>query len=244
MRKENFNIAVYIYMENVCGIDFSLEEIMKSFTKSDQDNLNFIFAIKAAYGDQSKMPSKFKKSVIDHNFNIIDTPHISRCKNRADLLMSLDAFETLYLNTPEIDRYCFMTSDSDFTVIGDRLRKFGREVWLACRKSDKDRIILSKAFDNMIFLEDYKSDEIKVKKKQVNIIESLFVEALGYINPSKLPVNVSVINDRMKGLDPSFDISKTEYKRFNRLVEEMIDKKHVKINFGKRSNRLLEINVT
>ncbi|WP_166368362.1 NYN domain-containing protein [Psychromonas sp. SA13A] len=243
MRKENFNIAVYIDMENVCGIDFSLEEIMKSFTKSDQDNLNFIFAIKSAYGEQSKMPAKFKKSVVDHNFNIIDTPHISKSKNRADLLMSLDAFETLYLNTPEIDRYCFMTSDSDFTVIGDRLRKFGREVWLACRRSDKDRVILSKAFDNMIFLEDYKFDEIKVKRKKVNVIESLFVEALGYINHSKLPVNVSVINDRMKSLDPSFDVSKTEYKRFNRLVETMIEQNCIKVDFGKRANRLLEINI-
>ncbi|WP_063669853.1 NYN domain-containing protein [Aliivibrio fischeri] len=213
MKKENFYIAVYIDMENVCGIDFSLESIMKSCMKSENDDFNFIFAIKAAYGNQSSMPKAFKKSVVEHNFNIIDTPHISAQKNRADLLMSLDAFETLYLDTPRIDRYCFMTSDSDFTVIGDRLRKFGREVWLACRTAD-------------------------------NPIESLFIEALSYVNINKLPMNVSVINDRMKMLDPSFDVSKTPYRRFNNLVEAMQQNGHLKVEFDIRSNRVIEVNIT
>ncbi len=240
MKKENFNIAVYVDMENVCGIDFSLENIMKSLMKSDGENVNYIFAIKSAYGDQLSMNKAFKKSVVEHNFNIIDTPHIANQKNRADLLMSLDAFETLYLNTPRIDRYCFMTSDSDFTVIGDRLRKFGREVWLACRKADKDRVILSKSFDNMLFLEDYA--EITALKL-ADPVEALFAEALGYLDASKLPMNVSVVNDRMKQLDPSFDISKTSYKRFNNLVEKMQSKGYVQYAFDNRSNRITEINV-
>ncbi|TGA68222.1 NYN domain-containing protein [Aliivibrio fischeri] len=241
MKKENFYIAVYIDMENVCGIDFSLESIMKSCMKSENDDFNFIFAIKAAYGNQSSMPKAFKKSVVEHNFNIIDTPHISAQKNRADLLMSLDAFETLYLDTPRIDRYCFMTSDSDFTVIGDRLRKFGREVWLACRTADKDRVILSKAFDNMLLLEDYAEN---APKSSDNPIESLFIEALSYVNVNKLPMNVSVINDRMKMLDPSFDVSKTPYRRFNNLVEAMQQNGHLKVEFDIRSNRVIEVNIT
>ncbi|EPM6098553.1 NYN domain-containing protein, partial [Vibrio vulnificus] len=240
MKKENFNIAVYIDMENVCGIDFSLENIMKSLMKSDGENVNYIFAIKSAYGNQLTMNKVFKKSVVEHNFNIIDTPHIANQKNRADLLMSLDAFETLYLDTPKIDRYCFMTSDSDFTVIGDRLRKFGREVWLACRKADKDRVILSKSFDNMLFLEDYAET---TTKKLADPVEALFAEALGYIDVGKLPMNVSVVNDRMKQLDPSFDVSKTSYKRFNNLVERMQSKGYVQYKFDNRSNRITEINV-
>jgi uncharacterized LabA/DUF88 family protein len=154
MKKQMFNIAVYVDMENVASIDFSLEDLMGALLRADDDH-NCVFVIKAAYGNQNNGKKTLKEQLIDHNFTLIDTPKIGTEKNRADLFISLDAFETLYLGNPNIDRYCFLTSDSDFTVIGDRLRKFGKEVWLVCRRKDKDRAILAKAFDTLLFLEDF-----------------------------------------------------------------------------------------
>ncbi len=92
----------------------------------------------------------------------------------------------------------------------------------------------------MLFLEDYA--EITALKL-ADPVEALFAEALGYLDASKLPMNVSVVNDRMKQLDPSFDISKTSYKRFNNLVEKMQSKGYVQYAFDNRSNRITEINV-
>lgn len=225
-------------MENVSSSDFILEDLMNALLSTD-DGLNCIFAIKSAYGNQSISKKTLKEQIINHNFTILDTPKIGTEKNRADLFISMDAFETLYLGNPQIDRYCFLTSDSDFTVIGDRLRKFGKEVWLVCKRKDKDRAILAKSFDNLLFLEDFShKNSIKIE----NEIERLFVAAIKNINRDKLPNNVSIANSGMKVLDPSFDISKTEYKVFMNLIREMGTKGYIKYDIlSSGLNRLTEI---
>lgn len=238
MKKLNFNMAVYIDMENVSSSEFVLEDVMNALLSSDSE-LNCIFAIKSAYGNQAIAKKKLKEQIINHNFTIIDTPKIGIEKNRADLYISLDAFETLYLGNPDIDRYCFLTSDSDFTVIGDRLRKFGKEVWLVCKRKDRDRAILAKSFDNLLFLEDFSiGNAVKVD----NEIERLFVTAIKNVNRDKLPSNVSVLNSGMKTLDPSFDISKTEYKVFMNLIREMGEKNYIKYQtLPTGLNQLIEV---
>ena len=225
-------------MENVSSSDFILEDLMNALLSTD-DGLNCIFAIKSAYGNQSISKKTLKEQIINHNFTILDTPKIGTEKNRADLFISMDAFETLYLGNPQIDRYCFLTSDSDFTVIGDRLRKFGKEVWLVWKRKDKDRAILAKSFDNLLFLEDFShKNSIKID----NEIERLFVAAIKNINRDKLPNNVSIANSGMKVLDPSFDISKTEYKVFMNLIREMGNKGYIKYEILPSGlNRLTEI---
>lgn len=238
MKKQMFNIAVYVDMENVASIDFSLEELMSALLRAD-DDYNCIFVIKAAYGNQNNGKKALKEQLIDHNFTLIDTPKIGAEKNRADLFISLDAFETLYLGNPNIDRYCFFTSDSDFTVIGDRLRKFGKEVWLVCRRKDKDRAILAKAFDTLLFLEDFSQTQIKTFR---DAIEGLFVKALRNIDPDRLPLNVSIVNGKMKELDPSFDVSRTDYKNFMPLVKEMAKRGHIRfITSQTGENRITDI---
>ncbi|ABF10223.1 NYN domain-containing protein [Cupriavidus metallidurans] len=238
MKKQVLNIAVYVDMENVASIDFALEDLMSALLLAEDDH-NCIFVIKAAYGSQGNAKKALKEQLIDHNFTLIDTPKIGVEKNRADLCISLDAFETLYLGNPRIDRYCFLTSDSDFTVIGDRLRKYGKEVWLACRRKDKDRAILAKAFDTMLFLEDFAQAKIRTFD---DAIENLFVKALRNIERSKLPVNVSTANNKMKELDPSFDVSRTIYKNFMPLVKEMASRGHLRfITSPGGENRITDI---
>ncbi len=238
MRKTSFKIAVYVDMENIASSEFSLEELMNGLMKADEDQ-HCTFVIKVAYGNQNSAKKTLKEQLIDHNFTLIDTPKISVGKNRADLMISLDAFETLYLATPEIDRYCFFTSDSDFTIIGDRLRKFGKEVWLVCKQKDKDRAILSKSFDTLLFLEDFHTPR---KLKFSDKTEELFVKAVRNINRSKLPVNVSAAYGKMKEIDPSFDISKTEFKNFMPLIKVMAERGHIKFTTSSHGeNKLTDI---
>ncbi len=155
------------------------------------------------------------------------------------MLLSLDAFESLHLDNPRVDRYCFMTTDSDFTVIADKLRKFGREVWLVCKKSDKDRAIIAKSFDNLLFVEDF------LPKKDISVVgnlDKLFISAVRNMNQSKLPSNVSIANDRMKALDPSFQVNNTEFKTFMNFINHMEQKGYVKLeSLPTGENRITEI---
>ena len=225
-------------MENIAASSFQLEDVMNSFLSAD-DEYNCIFTIKSAYGNQTTAKKSLKTQILEHNFNIIDTPKIGKEKNRADLLLSLDAFESLYLDNPKVDRYCFMTTDSDFTVIADKLRKFGREVWLVCKKADKDRAIIAKSFDNLLFVEDFQS---KPEIAEIGNLDKLFINAVKNMNQSKLPSNVSIANDKMKALDPSFQVNQTEFKTFMRLINHMEDKGYVKLEcLSTGENRITEI---
>lgn len=225
-------------MENIAASDFQLEGVMNSFLSAD-DEYNCIFTIKSAYGNQATAKKTLKTQILEHNFNIIDTPKIGKEKNRADLLLSLDAFESLYLDNPKVDRYCFMTTDSDFTVIADKLRKFGREVWLVCKKADRDRAIITKSFDNLLFVEDFQS---KPEIAEIGNLDKLFINAVRNMNQSKLPSNVSIANDKMKALDPSFHVNQTEFKTFMKFINHMAEKGYVKLEcLSTGENRITEI---
>lgn len=51
MKKQMYNIAVYVDMENVASTEFALEDLMSALLRADDDH-NCIFVIKAAYGNQ------------------------------------------------------------------------------------------------------------------------------------------------------------------------------------------------
>lgn len=62
------------------------------------------------------------------------------------------------------------------------------------------------------------------------------------MNQSKLPNNVSVANDKMKAIDPSFRVTNTEYKTFMKLIKDMEKKGHIKSEtLATGENRIVEI---
>jgi uncharacterized LabA/DUF88 family protein len=256
-----FFLAIFIDLENVADSEFNLDDLIKALILEDEhsqqgngSDKSFVFAIKEAYGSMNSIPKSLKTQLTEHNFSLHDTPHIARKKNRSDLFISIDAFETLYLNSPSIDRYIFLTSDSDFTVISDKLRKFGKEVWLVCRKADEARKLLATACDKLLFLEDYQLENKKIKKGQKKIVDvsendiaatELFKEILKTLDLDKLPCNLSVISDRMKRIDPGFDIKRTSFKRFIKLAQQFKDQGIVKIEIaGRGLSRLVDVDVS
>ena len=74
-------------------------------------------------------------------------------KNRADLILTVEAFESLYQKSPDIDLYVFITSDTDFTVIMDKLRKYGKNVWLVTKESEKDKELFTSSSDKILVIE-------------------------------------------------------------------------------------------
>ncbi|BAU66706.1 hypothetical protein STA3757_41110 [Stanieria sp. NIES-3757] len=223
-------VAIYIDLENIPCSKFQLKALIKQLElESNEGNYSAIkpvFSIKRAYGLLDSVNTDFKKQLSELGFYMIHTIRIGEKKNRADLFISIDAFESLYLNNPNINRYIFLTSDSDFTVIGEKLRTYGKDVWLVCRKQDRERAILSNAFDKLLYLEDYyESEQNSLQKRDKSdeqendeLAKKAFIEVLKTIDPDKLPCNISVIHDRMKLSDPGLDMRNTSFKSFKTLV--------------------------
>ncbi|MBW1615954.1 MAG: NYN domain-containing protein, partial [Deltaproteobacteria bacterium] len=159
-------IAVYIDLENVSGIldlDTMLQDIILEENKEDSEE--YIFAVKFACGHTHAI-SKAREQLTDYNFEIREAPHVTGKKNRADLIISLDAFEKLYLEKPSIDRFVFVTRDSDFSVIMDILRKHGKEVWLITQEGDEQRAIFMNCTDNIIVIPHTKAAQLAKKRDE------------------------------------------------------------------------------
>jgi uncharacterized LabA/DUF88 family protein len=237
-------IAVYIDLENVAGIlhlDKMLQDIILEEDKEAPEE--YVFAVKFACGNTNSI-AKLREQLIDHNFDIREAPHVSGKKNRADLIISLDAFEKLYLDKPSIDRFVFVTSDSDFSVIMDILRKYGKEVWLIAKEGDAQRPIFTNCTDNIIALsrprkpvpkKEMKDSKIKEgiqktsekthqkededEKAKDDIADGLFKKVLISLDPSEEHM-LNVIANKMRQLDKSFKIKNTTYKKMTTLAKE------------------------
>jgi uncharacterized LabA/DUF88 family protein len=237
-------IAVYIDLENVAGIlhlDNMLQDIILEEDKEAPEE--YVFAVKFACGNTNSI-SKLRGQLINHNFDIREAPHVSGKKNRADLIISLDAFEKLFLDKPSIDRFVFVTSDSDFSVIMDLLRKYGKEVWLITKEGDAQRPIFTNCTDNIIALSGpqktisrkekpdtkLKEDIHKIGEKapqkekedesaKDNIAEELFKKVLISLDPSEEHF-LNAIANKMRQLDKSFKIKNTTYKKMTTLAKE------------------------
>lgn len=238
-------IAVYIDLENVAGI-LDLDKMLQDIILEEDSEApeEYVFAVKFACGNTNSI-SKLREQLINHNFDIREAPHISEKKNRADLIISLDAFEKLYLDKPSIDRFVFVTSDSDFSVIMDILRKYGKEVWLITKEVDAQRPIFTSCTDNIMALPQTKRSipekakrtspaKDKAPKKEGpapmkedegplpkdHIAVSLFRKVLLSLNPSEEHL-LNPIANKMRQLDKSFKIKNTGYKKMTTLAREL-----------------------
>lgn len=223
-------IALYVDLENLPK-DLDLESLMRTLVMEEPDAESSVFAVKAAFGSADVVPKSTRDQLRDNNFHIVDTPHVAQKKNRADLIISIDAFEKLYLDNPAISRFVFVTSDSDFSVIMDRLRAYGKEVWLICRKTDEAKAVLSHSCDNMLLLEDFTKTKTTVSERQDvdKKAEALFLEALGFVDADRLPVKLAVVGHKMKLSDRSFDIKATSFKKLATLAAKFEEQGIIKI---------------
>lgn len=239
----NNMLALYLDLENLPN-SLNIDLLMQALVMDDTSSDKCVFAVKSAFGASENVPKVLKGRLRDNSFHIVDTPHVPQKKNRADLMISIDAFEKLYQNNPPINRFVFVTSDSDFSVIMDRLRAYGKEVWLVCRKADEAKEILAKSCDRMLLIDDFSKKRKTNKQKNENDAhaEQLLEKVFRFIDPDCLPAQFNVFMSKMKQLDPSFDIKATSYKKMSCLVDLFRERNIVKIDFdGNRLPRIEDI---
>jgi uncharacterized LabA/DUF88 family protein len=256
-------IAVYIDLENVAGIldlDVMIQDIILEENKEDSED--YVFAVKFACGNTNSI-TKLRDQLINYNFEIREAPHVTGKKNRADLIISLDAFEKLYLEKPSIDRFVFVTRDSDFSVIMDVLRKYGKDVWLITQEGDEQRPIFRNCTDNIIVIPRKKSipkTEKHIPPKQKPAVakantntkinengntkeiteedgkDKIAKELFMKVLVRLDPSEKHLLNgiaNKMRQLDKSFKIRNTSYKKMSALAKEFETKGWLKTKKNK-----------
>ncbi len=244
MRRKNN--AIYIDLENIpTALDLKLlidELTLRHNESPDEEN---IFVIKMACGN-SKSIKRLEKQLVEYNFTIRDTPSITAThKNRADLIISLEALETIIINMPVIDRYVFITSDSDFTVIMEMLRKYGKEVFLVTKEMVADKPIFSNCVDEILIIENFmpkakveetkepgaaktkKAPEKRDTKKIDGQVEELMRKVVDSFEFDSWQL-VSFVGTKFHQMDKSRMIERSSYKSLSNLLAKLEGEKLIK----------------
>jgi uncharacterized LabA/DUF88 family protein len=248
---ERDTICIYIDLENIeSNLDIKkiMQDIIIKYETNRQDN-EPIFVYKIACGNSTSI-TKYREQLKGLNYEIRETPHLVNKKNRSDLIISLDAFEKLYLDRPSINEYVFITNDSDFSVIMDVLRRYSKKVILVTTKEDSTREIFNNCADKILIMDDYlvenkKNISEEIESKNFNYEDNIAIEylliVLEALDPDKEYLSAQV-GSKFKDIDKSFDIGKTSFKKFNKLAEYFEGQGLIKIDTEKNQyDRLITL---
>jgi hypothetical protein len=144
--KQDLKLAVIIDAENVPSVNIKsmMEEIAKYGTPT----------FRRIYGDWTKPNlSGWKSVLLENAITPVQQYGYTTGKNSTDSAMIIDAMDILY--TGNVDGFCIVSSDSDFTKLATRLRESGMKVFGFGEKKTPNPFIV--ACDKFIYLEILKS---------------------------------------------------------------------------------------
>ncbi len=160
--------------------------------------------IKRAYGDWTTTNlSGWKKTLHDLAIQPIQQFAYTTGKNATDSALIIDAMDMLH--TAEIDGFCLISSDSDFTRLATRLRESGKTVYGFGEKKTPKPFIA--ACDKFIFTEILKN-EPEAKSPSQSTSPKLKTALLTAIDAAAKDdgwASLSAVGQMIGQADPSFD---------------------------------------
>lgn len=220
---ENCKLALLIDAEN----------ISPKYTKTIFDELSKygVVTTKRIYGDWTQPARASWKNVIAENALVpIQQFQNTSNKNSSDSTLIIDAMDILY--SKNIDGFCIVSSDSDFTRLITRIREDGKLVYgMGEKKSPKSLI---NACDKFIYLDVEQKKEPKGAKKtpaksakrHINILEELGQEKIDALVSAVADneddwVNLAEVGNRMTKLFPDFDQRNYGFKKFSDMINAL-----------------------
>lgn len=159
--------------------------------------------IKRIYGDWTKPQlGPWKQVLLDNAISPVQQFGYTSGKNATDSSLIIDAMDILY--TEQVDGFCLVSSDSDFTRLATRLREAGKIVYGIGEKKTPTAFVA--ACDRFLFLEILAPKEKKNKR-----------------NPAKTPKSVvdSSVDDKPETQDVAAGSAKDA--ATERVVQEVDD---------------------
>ncbi len=168
-------MAVLIDADNVpySSIKEMLEEVAKNGTPT----------IKRIYADWTKPNANGWKAVLLENaITPIQQYSYTSGKNSSDSALIIDAMDILY--SQQVDAFCIISSDSDFTRLATRLRESGKKVMGIGEK--KTPLPFITACDKFVYIEilkqkpvlETKQKEAKKETSPMNVVDQELVTLL------------------------------------------------------------------
>jgi uncharacterized LabA/DUF88 family protein len=171
------NLAVLIDGDNIPSA--YVKEMMEEIAKYGNPT------IKRIYGDWTNPRlNKWKTVLLENAITPIQQYGYTQGKNATDSAMIIDAMDVLY--SGNVEGFCLVSSDSDFTRLATRLREAGMQVFGIGEKKTPNPFIV--ACDKFIYIEilknqsqDDSSDSSEEKVKDENKFDKITSKQLRLI---------------------------------------------------------------
>jgi uncharacterized LabA/DUF88 family protein len=219
-------LAVLIDADNVpySNIKGMLEEIARYGTPT----------FKRIYGDWTKPTlSGWKTVLLENAITPVQQYSYTSGKNSSDSALIIDAMDILY--TGQVDGFCIISSDSDFTRLATRLREAGKKVFGIGEKKTPYAFIA--ACNKFIFIEILQKEvkeEIPVKSLQKKSSKKLPDQAAVNLSLHKLIISsindlaeedgwvfLSTIGNHIIKKEPSFDPRNYGFKKLLDIIKNI-----------------------
>lgn len=173
---------------------------------------------KRIYGDWTKSQSaSWKEILLQNSITPIQQFSYTYGKNATDAAMIIDAMDMLYTN--ELEGFCLVSSDSDFTKLASRLRESGRMV-IGMGES-KTPPPFRKACDIFTELELLLDDIKDGKKNEVtkSQIEEAVIKIIIENQNNDKETGLGEVGSRLVKLYPDFDVRRYGYSLLSKFLE-------------------------
>ncbi|KAF5072550.1 NYN domain protein [anaerobic digester metagenome] len=230
------NIALLIDVDNVSA----------KYVKSIFEELNAFgtVSIRRIYGNWKKTYGWNEDILLEYSIQPIQQFDYTTGKNATDMAMVIDAMDMLY--TYNIDVFCIVTSDSDFTKLAMRLRE--SQAFVIGMGESKTPLALTKACNKFIHLDLITSDEPKIeentadKQDSKNVISETTesnVTPISQIQESILDmiaeadsITLGQLGSSLGKLYSDFDVRNYGYTKLSVFIREEFPKIYLEENDG------------
>ncbi len=217
-------LAIFIDFENIAlwaereFFDFAITALIGSLQTRGPA------VVKRAYADWSRF-SRYRDDMMNNSIDLIQIYSVRAGKNRADIRMAIDAFETS-LTRPQIRTYVIVSGDSDFSPLVAKLREYGRyTIGVGPRSITHD--LLVRSCDEFIYLETALGEPADVGDQSCVEIEearSLLTKALAAHGArGDLPLLATRLKQTMLLMNPAFNEANFGYAQFRTWLEDNSD---------------------
>lgn len=206
-----------------------------------------IITYKRIYGDwTSTQSSKWKERLLENSVIPIQQFSNTVGKNATDSTLIIDAMDILY--TGNVEGFCIVSSDSDFTRLASRLRESGMEViGMGEEKTPRSFRVACSRFINLENLGNQdENTESKDKQDDTNTIkrEAVYNAIINIITENEnkgKSVELGSVGNRLVNMYPDFDVRNYGYSLLSRFLEDsglfQMKKKHSIITISLKDDK-------
>ncbi len=179
--------------------------------------------IKRIYGDFTKPNLEgWKSNLLDNAITPIQQYAYTTGKNATDSMMIIDAMDILY--SKNVDGFCIVSSDSDFTRLAVRLREAGK--FVIGMGEEKTPTPFIKSCDRFIYLSvitRQKSQPTKLKLRDIKELKEMVQIAIDDVADDSGYAFLADVGNIINKKHPDFDPRNYGYMKLSHLIKDLKD---------------------